>query len=57
MDTHEKWNALVRSIRKAAHILNLELTERDLPEYMNWFAGPKMNKRLWDLVALKRKEA
>ena len=57
MDTHDKWQALMRSIRKAAHILNLDLTEKEWPEYQNWFVGVAVHKRLWDLVVLRRKGA
>ena len=57
MKPHEKWIELLRSIRKAAKILNMDLTEEDMPDGQNWFMASKMNKRLWDLVRLKKQEA
>ena len=54
MDIQEKWEALMASIRKAIHILNIDLTEADLPEYQNWYVGREMHQRLWALVYTKR---
>ena len=54
MSEEEKWEKLMASIRKAAHILNEDLTERDMPEYLNWPVGTDMNKRLWAQVHRKR---
>lgn len=55
MDTDEKWEALLRSIRKAAKILSIDLTEEDMPRYQDWIAGADMHRKLWDLVYDKRK--
>ena len=54
MSEEEKWEKLMASIRKAAHILNIDLTEKDMPEYLNWPVGRDMNKRLWARVHRKR---
>ncbi len=55
MPEEEKWELLMASIRKAAHILKLDLTEQDLPDYLNWVVGRDLNKNLWARVYLKRK--
>jgi len=52
MTEEEKWNALILSIKKAAKILGIDLTEEDIPEYLNWFSGAKMHKNLWNSVYL-----
>ena len=57
MDADDKWIALLRSIFKAARILKIHITEKEAPSYKNWFVASQMNKRMWDLVVLKRKEA
>ena len=49
----EKWEALMRSIRKGAHILGRTLTERDMPDYLNWYVATDMNKRIWAEVHSK----
>lgn len=56
MDEQEKWEQLMASIRKAAKILNIDLTEADIPRYLDWRAASDMHKRLWDLIYRKRKE-
>lgn len=53
MGEEEKWEAIMRSIRKAAHILRMDLTERDMPDYLNWPVATDMNKRLWAMVYAK----
>ena len=53
MDEYEKWDAIMRSIRKAARILNIDLTEQDVPEHLNWFVARKMHRYLWDQVYLQ----
>ena len=56
MTEEEKWEALIRSINKAAHILGKELTEKDVPEYLNWRVGTEMNHRLWSEVYARNKD-
>ncbi len=51
----DDWEALVSSIRKAARILNMDLTERDMPDYQNWFIAREMHKDLWARVRSRRK--
>lgn len=51
----EEWEALLKSIRRAAHVLGEDLTERDLPDYQNWFEAREMHKRLWARVHRKGK--
>jgi len=53
MTEYEMWDAIIRSIRKAARILRIYLTEPDMPEHMNWFAARTMHKYLWDQVYLR----
>ena len=53
MTEEEKWEELLRSMRKAARILGMTLEEDDLPEYLNWFSGAKMHQNLWDQVYLQ----
>lgn len=55
MEEAEKWEALMASIRKAARILNRDLTERHIPDYLNWPAARQMSQRLWAEVADRRK--
>ena len=55
MGEDEKWEALLKSIRRAAKILNIDLTERDLPDYLNWVVASDMNKNLWARVYRRRK--
>ena len=55
MDEEEKWNRLMMSIRKAARILNLELTEPDMPQPSDWRYASSLNSRLWGLVTLMMK--
>jgi len=57
MTEDEKWELLMASIRKAARILGIELTEKDMPEYLNWFVGRKMNEELWGRVYSRDKFA
>ena len=49
----EHWEAMMASIREAAKILNIDLTEKDMPEYMNWFVGRPMHRDLWARVYAK----
>lgn len=53
MNEEDKWNALIRSIKKAARILSEDLEEIDMPEYLNWRVGTDMNQHLWNQVYLK----
>ena len=53
MDEDEQWHELILSMQKAAKILNIELTERDMPEYLDWFAGRNLHQDLWDRVYLR----
>lgn len=52
----KEWEAIMHSIRKAAHILNEDLTERDMPEYQNWFVARDMHNNLWARVRSRRKK-
>ena len=56
MDEGEQWEAMMYSIRKAAKILNMDLTEEDLPEYMNWTVGRDMHYRIWAKVYSKTRK-
>ena len=56
MDKTEKWEILIRSIRRGAKILNIDLTEADMPEYLNWKVASDMNKNLWSLIYSRRRE-
>jgi len=55
MEEWEKWEALMASIRKAAKILNIEITEQDVPEYLNWSVGRAMHEDLWAQVYARGK--
>ena len=55
MDEFGKWEVMMSSIRKAAHILNIPFEEEDYPEYLNWKAGADMHKRIWAQVYAKRR--
>jgi len=55
VNEEDKWNALMRSIRKAARILNIDLSPEAMPEYMNWLVARTMHRYLWDQVYLKRR--
>ncbi len=50
----EKWEALMRSIRRAARILNLDLTEVDMPDYLNWEVASDIHQNLWSMVYQRR---
>lgn len=50
MDEHEKWELLMASIREAARKSNTDLTEADMPEYLNWKAGVDLKEKLWAKV-------
>lgn len=50
LSEEEKWESMMRSIRKAAKILKIDLTERDIPEYLNWTEGSRLHDDLWDRV-------
>ena len=56
MDEEEKWQELTKSILAAAKILGWDITEEDLPEPLNWKAGAKMHKELWNNVYAGRKK-
>ena len=49
----EHWEDMMASIRKAAKILNMDLTEENMPEYMNWFVGRTIHRDLWARVYAK----
>lgn len=55
MTVEEQWEALMRSIREAAHKLNLDLTEADMPDYFNWGFARDMHRRLWAQLYAKRR--
>jgi len=48
------WNDLLKSIFRAAKILNIDITEKDIPDYGNYTAMVKMNEELWARVKNKR---
>lgn len=50
MTEHEKWERLMASIRRAAKLLGIDLTELDIPEYLNWFVAARMSRDLWAKV-------
>ena len=50
MTKETQWNLLIGAINKAAYILNMDLTERDMPDYMNWLVAREMNNNLWALI-------
>lgn len=54
MDEEEKWQALMRSIRKAAKILNWDYNTVDMPNYLDWKEGADLHRKLWDLVYLQK---
>jgi len=56
MTKEEEWENLIKSIKKAAHRLNEDLTERDMPDYMNWFVAREMHRNLWARVRRKGKK-
>ena len=56
MTKEEEWENLIKSIKKAAHRLNEDLTERDMPDYMNWFVAREMHRNLWARVRRKNKK-
>ena len=56
MEEEEKWEALMMSIRRAAKISNIDLTEADMPDYLNWYVASDMHRNLWALVYHKRKK-
>lgn len=53
MDEDEQWQELVRSIRKATRILNYDIPGQDMPLYLDWPAGAKLHKDLWNEVYLR----
>jgi len=55
MDEVEKWEALLKSIMQASKILNIDLTEADMPDFLNWRVASDMHRKLWALVYQKRK--
>ena len=56
MDEFENWETLMRSIRRAAKILNIDLAEADMPDYLNWSVASDMHRNLWALIYSKRKK-
>ena len=54
MDEQEKWETLMRSIRRAAKILNIDLTEADMPDYLNWRVASSLHEKLWSLIYSRR---
>lgn len=50
------WEALMRSVRKAARILGEDLTERDMPDYQNWDLAREMHRNLWARIRNRRKK-
>ena len=52
----EKWERLMASIRKAAHILNKDLDATGWPDYLNWKVASDMNEKLWAQVYAKRRK-
>lgn len=57
MSEEDKWEALIKSIQKAARILGKDLTERDMPDHLNWFVGRNIHDELWGEVYRRRKHA
>jgi len=55
MDEDEKWTTLIRSMNRAAKILNIDLTEKDMPQPMDWKYASKLNRSLWNQVTLRRR--
>ena len=55
MDGIEKWETPIRSVRKAAKVLKIDLTETDMPKFLNWKAAADMHRNLWSLVYLNRR--
>lgn len=54
LNEQDKWELLMASIRRAANILGIDLTERAMPDYLNWFIGRDMSKRLWNRVKSRK---
>ena len=54
MDEYEKWGTLMFSIRRAAKILNIDLTEADMPDYLNWRVASALHEKLWSLIYLRK---
>lgn len=54
MDQEENWTSLIRSIKRAGKILNIDLTESDMPQPFDWRYASDFNRHLWNLVRLKR---
>ena len=50
----EQWLLLIGSINKAARLLNLDLREQDMPDYMNWLVARNINQSLWGKVCSQR---
>lgn len=47
------WDNLLMSINRAAKILNLDITEKDIPD--SYTGLVKLNIELWNKVKLRRK--
>ena len=56
MDEVEKWEALLKSIMQAAKILNIDLTEADMPDFLNWKVASDMHRNLWTLIYSKKRK-
>jgi hypothetical protein len=56
MSEEDSWNTIIHSIKRAARILNINLTETDMPDYENWLAARTIHNYLWNQVYLKRKK-
>jgi hypothetical protein len=48
----DKWQAMMRSCRKACRITGEEFVE---PDYLNWFAGSHYHRALWRNVRLRKR--
>ncbi len=49
-DEVERWDILMKDIRRAAKAAKVPLTERDLPDFLNWPVARDMHNRLWAKV-------
>ena len=56
MDKDTQWQELIRSMNRAARILNIDLTEKDIPEYLDWYTARKIHRSLWNQVYLKKRK-
>jgi hypothetical protein len=51
----KQWISLLRSIKRAAKILNIDLTEKDIPEYGEWYSAVKLHSYLWSMVKRQKR--